>query len=90
MPITEDSQGTLSRGLSRGPFTEKPNEEPKPKQNCINKDPKELQDPKWLFCSKKTFFWIFANDYMIEWVMEINFQVKILVFEDFVFMLPIP
>ena len=59
-PISEDSKKTLSlrtlkrtlsmRNLKRTLITVKP------KDNTINKDPQELQDPQWLFRRKLTLF----------------------------------
>ena len=59
-PISEDSKKTLSlrtlkkilpmRNLKRTLITVKP------KNNPINRDPQELQDPHWLWCRTLTLF----------------------------------
>ena len=60
----------------------------KPKDNVINGDPEELQDPQCLLRRRLTLFGFLVMVY--HRVDEaINFQRKILVLEGFVFMLPV-
>ena len=85
-PISEDSKKTLSlrtlkrilsmRNLKRTLITVKP------KDNAINEDPQELQNPRWLLCRKLTLFG-FLVMYMIEWMMRINFFLSFLDFAYF-------
>ena len=91
-PISVDSKKTLSlrtltrilsmRNLKRTLVTVKP------KDNVINGDPEELQDPQCLLRRRLTLFGFLVMVY--HRVDEaINFQRKILVLEGFVFMLPV-
>ena len=75
-PVSEDSKKTLSlmilkrilsmRNLKRTLITVKP------KDNAINEDPQQLQDPQWLLRRKLPLFG-FLVKVMIEWMMGINF-----------------
>ena len=60
----------------------------KPKDNAINEDLHELQDPQWLLRRKLTLFGflVMVHDRVDD---EDKFSNKILVWEGFVFMLPV-
>ena len=60
----------------------------KPKDNAINGDPQELQDPQWPLRRKLTLlgFLVMVYDRVDD---GINFQREILVLEGFVFILPV-
>ena len=60
----------------------------KPKDNAINRDPQELQDPHWLWSRKLTLFG-FLVIVMIDWMTGIDFQRKNLVLEGLILMLPV-
>ena len=91
-PISEVSKKILSlgtlkrilsmRNLKRTLITVKT------KDDAINGDSQELQDPPWIL-RRKLLFLAFWQWYMIEWMMSINFQINILVLEGLVFMLPV-
>ena len=71
-PISEDSKKALSlRTLKRIPSMRNLNRIRiigKSKDNAINRDPQELQDPHWFWCRKLTLFGFLVMVYDGIWV----------------------